>query len=333
MNQQRLFSLTISEDALELGERVDKALPALFQVDVPELSRARLQSLIEQGKLSHNGEVITSIKASLKPGEYVLTMPKAEESDVVPEKMDLDIVFEDEDLIIINKPAGLTVHPGAGQAQGTLVNALIHDYGETLSGIGGVKRPGIVHRLDKDTSGLMVVAKNDLAHQRLSAQFEEHTLSRTYTCLVFGTPFPYTGVIETFIGRHPTQRQKMAVLKSGTRGKLAITQYTVIESFQSKTSPKQTISLVECKLKTGRTHQIRVHMNHIGHPIVGDPVYGKKTISGCWKEALSGFDRQALHAKKLELIHPRTLQTIRFHSDMPEDMAMLLERIMMECEE
>lgn len=327
MNSARFFSITVEGDTLMIGERIDKVLPLLFQDQIPELSRARLQTLIDQGYLTCDGEVMTSAKHSLRPGTYTLNLPEAEESHLVPEAMSLDIVFEDEDVIVLNKPAGLTVHPGAGQAQGTLVNALIHDYGSTLSGIGGVKRPGIVHRLDKDTSGLMVVAKNDLSHQRLSAQFSDHTLARTYVCLVFGEPIPHKGTIKTQIGRHPTQRQKMAVMTSEIRGKTAITHYTVVEVLKDQHLPQTPISIVECKLQTGRTHQIRVHMSHIGCPLLGDPVYGKKNIPLCWREPLEGFHRQALHAKALEFIHPRTLQHVKFQVDWPEDMNALLKRL------
>ena len=310
-----------------IGERMDKVLPSLFQDQVPELSRSRLQTLMEQGHLTCNGEIIPSAKLPLRSGVYILTLPEAEESHLIPESMSLDIVFEDEDIIVLNKPAGLTVHPGAGQHQGTLVNALIHDYGETLSGVGGVKRPGIVHRLDKDTSGLMVVAKNDLSHQRLSAQFADHTLSRTYVCLVFGEPMPHKGVIKTQIGRHPTQRQKMAVMRSEASGKTAITHYAVMEVLKNQEDSKHPLSIVECRLKTGRTHQIRVHMSYIGCPLLGDPVYGKKNTPLCWRESLEGFHRQALHARALEFIHPRTLQHVKFQVDWPEDMSALLKRL------
>lgn len=285
--------------------------------NAPDISRSRLKSLIEKGHLFVNGASITDPSYNLRKGDKIrLDIPEAEEADPIPQKMDLDIVYEDPDLLVIHKPAGLVVHPGAGNADKTLVNALLAHCGDELSGIGGVKRPGIVHRLDKDTSGLMVVAKNDKAHHGLSAQFSDRTLSRTYVALVWGVPFPPEGVIQNNIGRSPQNRKKMAVLRSG--GREAVTEYRVLESY------KTYASLVECRLKTGRTHQIRVHLTDLGYPLIGDPVYGR---SPSWlknksfeaiKEFLATKHQQALHAYKLKFIHPISGKETEFETGFPE---------------
>lgn len=300
-------------------QRLDKALAALL----PEFTRARLQSLIAEGCVTLNGEAIEDASRKVKTDEcYHLVIPELKTSTLVAQEIPLDIVYEDNDILIINKPPGLTVHPGAGNADGTLVNALLAHCGESLSGIGGVARPGIVHRIDKDTSGLLAVAKHDNAHVHLSKQLETRTLSRTYLALVWGVPSPKRGTISAPITRSTSNRQKMAVAKVG--GKEAITHYQVGEEYGS------IASLVECRLQTGRTHQIRVHMQHIKHPIIGDETYGgKRKSSSKWPErvaeALQHFPRQALHAWKLKLIHPVTAKEMEFEAEFPEDMEELIE--------
>jgi len=309
------------EDA---GCRLDKFLTARL----PELSRSRLQALISEGHVSSSGKPIDGASAKVKSGqEYIVTIPQVTPSHLVAQDIALDILYEDEHFLIINKPAGLTVHPGAGNPDMTLANALLAHCGDSLSGIGGVARPGIVHRIDKETSGLLVAAKNDAAHLHLSEQLATRTLKRTYAAVVWGVPKPAKGTITGNIGRSFSNRQKMAVVKSG--GKPAVTHYQVIENFLSL------FSLVECNLETGRTHQIRVHMAHIKHPLVGDPVYGyhtkQKLAGGTYKhlpqetkDALLAFNRQALHAKALELVHPVTGKKMQFTCALPADMEELI---------
>ena len=310
------------------GERFDKALATL----VPDLSRSRLQGLIEQGVVTVDGAVLANGKLKASAGATVsIVIPPA--IDAAPQAQDiaLDIVYEDQDLLVLNKPAGLVVHPAAGHADGTLVNALIHHCGDSLSGINGVRRPGIVHRLDKDTSGLMMVAKNDFAHNALAAQLADRSLSRRYKALVWGVPMPPIGTIDTLIGRAPKDRLKMAVLKGG-EARQAVTHYTIEQRYGD------VLALVECRLATGRTHQIRVHMQHIKCPIVGDPLYGlpatarnarlkKSTIGEDGQTALSAFARQALHAGALQFIHPRKDKPMEFSAPIPPDMENLLNLI------
>lgn len=314
----------IIDDALN-GQRLDKAL----QLAAPQFSRARLQALLDEGQISRGDKVMTMASLKVKTGEtYTVSVPPA--IDAVPQAQDipLDIVYEDDDLLVINKSADMVVHPAAGNEDGTLVNALLAYCGDRLSGIGGVKRPGIVHRLDKETSGLMVVAKNDIAHRGLSEQLSDRSLKRQYQAIVWGLPSPVEGRIETLIGRSPHDRQKMAVLHQG--GKEAVTDYEMLENFGI------VASLVECRLQTGRTHQIRVHMAHIGHPLVGDPVYGKKTAARFLKlnkvdEVLSKqlleFPRQALHAVRLEFIHPISKNKKSFKTPLPADMQAVLKEL------
>lgn len=301
------------------GLRMDKFLAENFA----DFSRSQIQRLIAQGNLSCDDESIVDNSFKVRPGDvYQLEIPEPEEA--VPEAQDipLDVVFEDEDLIIVNKPAGMTVHPAPGAYNGTLVNALLYHCRGNLSGIGGVKRPGIVHRIDKDTSGLLVVAKNDMAHRSLSQQFFEHSIERTYNAVVYGLPNPAQGRIEANIGRSPYDRKKMAVV-AGT-GKTAATNYKTVKNFGGIAAQ------VECRLETGRTHQIRVHMSSIGCNLIGDQLYekAKKTSIrfACpeQKEFILNFPRQALHATTLGLIHPRTQEKIFFSSDFPEDFKMLL---------
>jgi 23S rRNA pseudouridine1911/1915/1917 synthase len=299
------------------GMRLDKAIAALAMLQRPALSRARIQSLMHQGYLTLYGEPATDSSRKTKAGEaYTLVIPPPEKAEPEAQEIDLKIVYEDDDVIVIDKQAGLVVHPAPGNREHTLVNALLAHCPESLSGIGGVARPGIVHRLDKDTSGLIVVAKNDAAHQALAKQFADRSLSRTYHALVWGVPTPPSGSIDAPIGRSVKDRKKMAVTG---KGKSALTHYKVIEDFGC-------VSLVECKLATGRTHQIRVHMAHIKHPVVGDPAYGKGRNAKC-PEAVNKFPRQALHAVELHFIHPRSGKLRKFTSKLPTDMQKLIKAV------
>ncbi|GAB2176351.1 RluA family pseudouridine synthase [Dongia sp. agr-C8] len=302
----------------QAGERLDRALAAAR----PELSRSRIKALIEQGHLHLGGGTIKDPALRVKPGQvFTLEIPPAAPAAPQGQAIDLKIVYEDEDLIVIDKPAGMVVHPAPGNPDNTLVNALIAHCGESLSGIGGEKRPGIVHRIDKDTSGLIVAAKNDAAHKALSADFAAHHIERAYLCLVWGVPAPSAGTVEGNIGRHPVDRKRMAVVSRG--GKPAITHYRVLKRFGLGAA------LVECRLETGRTHQIRVHMAKIGHPLIGDPTYGKPTaarrgrLSPAARKAAEAFPRQALHATLLGFDHPRTGTHLRWESESPEDLRRL----------
>ena len=299
------------------------------------LSRSRLQALIlDGGVAAADGTPLEDPRVRLAPGtEVVVTVPAPEPIDAAPEAIPLEIVYEDSDLIVIDKPAGLVVHPAPGAPAGTLVNALLHHCGGTLAGIGGRLRPGIVHRIDKDTSGLLVVAKSDAAHQGLAAQFAAHDLERRYLAVTHGAPDPAEprlahlpgiawepgGVlrIEGNIGRHPGDRKRMAVLN--VNGKAAVTRARVLERYGPAGAPEA--GLVECRLETGRTHQIRVHLTFAGHPLVGDAVYGRRRGSGL----VAGFPRQALHAASLGFRHPGTGQEMRFDSPLPADMAALVD--------
>lgn len=286
------------------GGRFDKALSDLDS----DLTRSRAQSLIKDGRVSLNGLVCRDVSRKLLAGEVmVVEFPEAAPAEPQPEDIPLDIVYEDDDLLVINKPAGLVVHPGAGNVSGTLVNALLHHCAGSLSGIGGVARPGIVHRLDKDTSGLMVAAKNDKAHQGLAAQLEDRSLSRVYQALVLGVPMPPQGVIDQPMGRDPHNRLKMVIRRRG--GKDARTHYRTEKTYGGA------CTLVECRLESGRTHQIRVHMASIKHPLIGDLLYGPQPTAvqsalkkGGYDEAVVqaclDFPRQALHARQISFIHP-----------------------------
>ncbi|OZB19080.1 MAG: RNA pseudouridine synthase [Rhodobacterales bacterium 34-62-10] len=336
MGQDRL-SVRISDDP---PPRLDKALSR----DVPDdasLSRTRLARLIADGHVTLNGAVATDPKARVAAGDIVeIAVPMAEDSHIGPESIPLTVVHEDDDLIVIDKPAGMVVHPAPGSPSGTLVNALLAHCGDDLSGVGGMKRPGIVHRIDKDTSGLLVVAKSDRAHHGLAAQFEKHTVARQYVAVVYGVPDAndprlrgMPGVsfepgnilkITTQLARHKTDRQRQAVLFQG--GRHAVTRARVAQAFG--TPP--VLSLVECCLETGRTHQIRVHMAHAGHALVGDPTYGGRrklargAVSDAADTAVRTFPRQALHAQFLGFIHPVTGEELRFESEIPQDMADLI---------
>jgi 23S rRNA pseudouridine1911/1915/1917 synthase len=285
----------VAED--QAGERLDRFVAA----KMPELSRSRVQALVKSGGVLLNGVEARSSETVRDGDEVAVLVPDAAPMlDIQAENIPLTILHEDADLLVLDKPAGLVVHPGAGNPTGTLVQALLHHCSD-LSGIGGVERPGIVHRLDKETSGCLVIAKNDTAHQSLSAQFAERTVEKTYLAVAIGTPRRATGVIDAPIGRHPVHRQKMKVV-SEEKGRAAATQYRVIASGEG-------LSLIECLPKTGRTHQIRVHLKHIGHPIAGDPVYGKR----------GAFERHLLHAWKLAFDHPRTGQRMSFIAPVPAD--------------
>jgi len=306
---------------LEAGGRLDKALAD----KLPELSRSRVQALMAQGAVSRGDVVLSDPSARAAAGLYRLLIPAAVPAEPVPEAIPLTVLFEDQHLIVIDKPAGMAAHPGPGTESGTLVNALLHHCGASLSGIGGVARPGIVHRLDKDTSGVMVAAKTDAAHQGLSALFAAHDLERTYVALTRGAPTPAQGTIHTLIGRSASDRKKMAVLKTG--GREAITHYQTAGVFGvgSKPGARPMAAKVRCTLETGRTHQIRVHLASIGSPVLGDPAYGAGAPAAPVKAAIAeaGLARQALHAAVLGFRHPITGEALRFETEPPADMRAL----------
>lgn len=323
--------------------RLDKALGR----DVPDdaaLSRSRLARLIADGAVTVDGDVVTDPRFRIAEGaQVVVTVEPAEESHIGAEDITLDVVFEDDDLIVINKPAGMVVHPAPGTPGGTLVNALIHHCGDTLSGVGGMKRPGIVHRIDKDTTGLLVVAKTDRAHHHLADQFAAHTVERRYLAICYGVPdandprlrgikgasFESGNIlkVQTMLGRHKTDRQRQAV--SFTTGRHAVTRSRILEPLGNPPCA----TLIECWLETGRTHQIRVHMAHCGHALIGDPVYGgrrklsPKAVGQAGADAVAGFSRQALHAATLGFVHPVSGEVLEFEAEMPADMRGLLRAL------
>jgi 23S rRNA pseudouridine1911/1915/1917 synthase len=313
--------LRVALGEAQAGVRLDKAL-----ADRAEgLSRARLQALIEAGAVRFEGAPVRSGSAKARVGDYEIELPELAPAEPEPEAIALVVLYEDKDLIVLDKPAGMAVHPAPGSERGTLVNALLHHCAGSLSGIGGVARPGIVHRLDKDTSGVMVAAKTDAAHAGLSALFARHDIERAYVALVRGAPSPARGTIETRIGRSPFDRKKMAVLKSG--GREATTLYAVERAYGPREKPLA--ARVLCRLKTGRTHQIRVHMASKGTPCLGDPVYGSgraaREVEAAVAEA--GLVRQALHAAVLGFVHPVTGERLRFETPPPPDMQ-ALERLL-----
>jgi 23S rRNA pseudouridine1911/1915/1917 synthase len=323
--------IDITAESDDAGQRVDRWLASKIE----SMSRARVQALIRDGHVSA-GETIREPRTPVKPGvTYTVRMPPAEESDVKGEEIALDIVYEDDDVVVIDKPAGLVVHPSAGHDAGTLVNALIAHCGDRLSGIGGVKRPGIVHRLDKDTSGLLVVAKSDAAHRGLAEQFKIHgrdgRLHRSYLAFVWGRLPRTKGTIDARLARSRANRLKIAVTR-GEYGRDARTHYEVLDVFPGKTSAGD-VSLLRLVLETGRTHQIRVHLAHIGHPVVGDPTYGagfKTRVSSLPKGAraiASALHRQALHAEQLAFEHPTTGKKVSFYSKLPDDLERLGEAL------
>lgn len=312
-------------DEADVGLRLDKFLSKTFK----DMSRARLQTLIRDGHVSANAsstsDTIVSPSYSVKLGDtFSLKLPEAVDADPQPEDIPLNVIFEDAHLIVVNKPAGMVVHPAPGSPSGTLVNALLHHCGDSLSGIGGVKRPGIVHRIDKDTSGLLVMAKHDKAHNGLAVQFADHSIERLYHAVCKGHPNPASDRITGNIGRNTNDRKKMAVVKSG--GKAAATHYRTLARFQQ--AGHALASHIECKLETGRTHQVRVHMLSRGNPLIGDPVYARgslpSVIKGTARASLQAFKRQALHAKTLGFDHPVTGQAFKFECDLPYDFDELL---------
>ena len=319
-----IFTITVAPEFS--GSRLDKVLTDAL----PDLSRSRIQALIKDGQVDIKaGGPVGTIKSpsrAVKPGEVIcVTIPLPEDATPIAENIPLDVIFEDEHLIVVNKPAGMVVHPAPGAPSGTLVNALLHHCAGSLSGIGGVRRPGIVHRIDKETSGLLIMAKHDKAHNGLAVQFADHSIERLYSAVCKVHPRQASGRIEGNIARHPVDRKRMAVSENG--GKWAATHYRSITQFQQ--AGTALASLIECKLETGRTHQVRVHMAHIGHPLVGDQVYARagklsNRIKGPARDALMSFSRQALHARVLGFFHPISGKAFKFESELPHDMKTLL---------
>lgn len=313
MGDREVISGTISDG----GQRLDKAL-----ADATGLSRERVKTLIAEGRVLLDGTAASSPSAKVAAETaFTIELPALAAASARPQDIPLVVVFEDEHLIVIDKPAGLVVHPAAGNPDGTLVNALLHHCRGQLSGINGIARPGIVHRIDKDTSGLIVAAKSDAAHEGLARQFADHSITRAYLAVVNGVPVPPSGTVNARIGRSDANRKKMAVLPdSSTRGKHAVTHYRMLEAFAGAV-------LVECRLETGRTHQVRVHMASIGHALLGDPLYGRTNPRIRPILSHSGFARQALHAAELGFAHPISGETHEFRSEMPADMREILEKI------
>lgn len=302
---------------VESPARLDKAL-----ADATGLSRARVQGLIEEDRVDVAGKTATSASIKVAAGTpFRIILAAAMPAEALPEDIPLVIAYEDQHLVVVDKPAGMVVHPAVGNITGTLVNALLHHCRGNLSGINGVARPGIVHRIDKDTSGLLVVAKSDAAHEGLAVQFAAHTVHRRYIAVCAGHPSPGEGTIDARIGRSDADRKKMTVLpKNSSRGKTAVTHYKLLEKLDEA-------SVIECRLETGRTHQVRVHCASIGHPLLGDPVYGRtpKPLRPLLERL--GFARQALHAAELGFVHPLTGENIRFRSELPADMAELIDQL------
>ena len=294
--------------AAESGTRID----AWLSVNVPDLTRNAAQRLLTDGMVLVNGKPPKKNYKISAGDAVIITIPDIAEVPLVPQNIPLDIVFEDEDVVVVNKPRGMVVHPAPGHPDGTLVNALMYHCGDSLSGVGGEKRPGIVHRIDKDTSGLLIVAKNDAAHLALSAQLSDRSLSRVYRAVVVGNLKQDSGTVDAPIGRHPNDRKKMAVTHQNSRN--AVTHWSVLERYRGYTH-------VRCKLETGRTHQIRVHMAHIGHPLLGDEVYGHAKLPE------KGLVGQCLHAKELQFIHPRTGEAVHLDTELPDYFKEVLTRL------
>lgn len=294
--------------AQESDERID----ALLARCLDGVSRSAVQRIIEEGHVTLNGEQVKKNRRTAVGDEYTVIVPEAEETELVAQDIPLDVVYEDDDLIVINKPRGMVVHPAPGHSDGTLVNALMYHCGESLSGVGGEKRPGIVHRIDKDTSGLIIAAKNDFAHLSLSSQLADRSLSRVYEAIVIGRLREDSGTVDAPIGRHHSDRKRMAVTDRGSRP--AVTHWELIAHYNGFTH-------VRCHLETGRTHQIRVHMAYIGHPVLGDLVYGRT------KKAEKGVEGQCLHARELKFIHPRTGEQVSLTCELPEYFRGVLERL------
>jgi 23S rRNA pseudouridine1911/1915/1917 synthase len=328
---------TQEADIADAGQRLDKWLS-----NWTGLSRSRIKGLLEDGNIRVAGDIVTAATHKVAAGiEYAVLIPPVVDDTPQPENIPLDIVFEDDQVIVVNKAAGMTVHPAPGSRSATLVNALLYHCKDTLSGIGGVMRPGIVHRLDKDTSGLLVVAKTDRAHRYLSKQFAKHSIERVYTLFVRGVPKPRSGTIESRIARSPHDRKKQAVVRgtlgnmeASDHGRHAVTHYSYIRGFGQQSNaavgtPK--VTQLDCKLETGRTHQIRVHMAAINSPLLGDPLYANqrgfltanKPDEAALREAIATFKRQALHAKHLGFLHPISKEMMSFSADLPPDMKAL----------
>ena len=307
MGGQSIIEARVADDAA--GWRLDRALASA----VPTLSRERLKALISSGEVAGpGGTPVRDPAARAVPGAtYRVAVPEPKPAHNEAQAIALDIVFEDEHLLVVDKPAGMVVHPAAGNLDGTLVNALLHHCAGRLSGIGGVARPGIVHRIDKDTSGLLIVAKTDVAHEGLAAQFARHSLHRLYLAIVAGIPAPAAGTVDAPLARSPANRKKMAIVAQG-RGKRAVTHYRIVR-------PLREAALTECRLETGRTHQVRVHMASLGHPLLGDPVYGRTRPAH--RDILKNlnFQRQALHAAELGFAHPVSKENLTFKSPLPSD--------------
>jgi 23S rRNA pseudouridine1911/1915/1917 synthase len=320
MNEQiRTAGFTAQND--DIGNRIDRVIADR----VPQLSRSRVKALIEEGRVSVDGQGIVNPSAKVRAGQKIrVDLPPPIDDRPEPQVIDLKVIYEDDQVIVIDKPAGMVVHPAPGNRDLTLVNALLAHCGDSLAGIGGVRRPGIVHRLDKDTSGIMVAAKTERAHAALSAAFAAHSIERAYQAVVWGIPVPREGDIDAPVGRSPANRKKMAVVANG---KPAFTHYRVIRPLGLAAS------LVECRLRTGRTHQIRVHMTEIGHPLIGDPAYGRfgptrrQALGPEGAAAVAGFSRQALHARVLGFDHPLTGERLRFESEFPADLALLVRSL------
>lgn len=313
----------VRADDASAGRRLDAVLAAALD----GLSRTRIQALVKQGAVSDDdGRIVTSPAMKVAAGQrFTVDVPAPAPAQPAPQAIPLEIAFEDDHLIVIDKPAGMVVHPGPGSPDGTLVNALLAHCGDSLSGIGGVVRPGIVHRIDKDTSGLLVAAKSDAAHAGLAARFAEHSIERHYTALAWGEPRPLTGRIDAEIGRDPAHRTKMAVRRDG--GRPARTYYAVTARYGGL------LSLIDCRLATGRTHQIRVHLAHRGNPLVGDYLYGgRRHLPQPWRDtapaaAVESFARQALHAARLGFVHPVTGEALSFRAALPQDIAALVSAL------
>ena len=296
--------LTVTTE--EAGQRADSLLARRLE----GLTRSAAARLLEEGRVTDRGRPVAK-NLRVQPGQVLeVTLPEPEEPEARPQNIPLDVVYEDQDVIVVNKPTGMVVHPAPGHPDGTLVNALLHHCGDSLSGIGGEKRPGIVHRIDRDTSGLIIAAKNDAAHLALSAQLKDHSLSRTYECLVTGNMKQDSGTVDAPIGRSSADRKKMAVVPTGRR---AVTHWEVVARYPGVTH-------LRCRLETGRTHQIRVHMAYIGHPILGDTVYGAK-------KPVPGLTGQCLHATGLRFIHPRTGEPVELHCPLPPEFTAMLQKL------
>ncbi len=315
MAKETMTSEKTITGTVDKSGRLDKVL-----ADATDLSRERIKALIAGGKVELDGKIASSASSKVQAGlSFSIHLPPPDNPQALPQDILITVVYEDEHLIVIDKPAGMVVHPAAGNRDGTLVNALLHHCAGQLSGIGGVARPGIVHRIDKDTSGLLVVAKSDKAHEGLAAQFADHSIERAYLAVCNGHPVPAEGTIDERIGRSDANRKKMAVLpKDSSRGKRAVTHYKTLQKMDG-------CSLIECRLETGRTHQVRVHLASIGHSLLGDPVYGRANAQIRPVLKRLGFERQALHAAILGFVHPVSGNFLRFSSELPDDMKRLID--------